>query len=123
MLLNMHIHGVVIAILKCGEIGVFNKLFFVQKYRVTKLMEESYDYRISPQYTQLMVLNLRPGGTPVETEVLVFDLFDLVGNVGGFLGLFLGASLLTLLDEAKELWDKCREKFKKKPNKRVPSQR
>ncbi len=86
-------------------------------------MEESYDYRISPQYTQLMVLNLRPGGTPVETEVLVFDLFDLVGNVGGFLGLFLGASLLTLLDEAKELWDKCREKFKKKPNKRVPSHR
>ena len=55
---------------------------------------------------QSLVLYLAPGALPVETEVRVFDFLDLVGNVGGFLGLLLGASFLSLLDETKALFDK-----------------
>ncbi len=33
-------------------------------------------------------------------EVFVFDFLDMVGNIGGFLGLFLGVSILSIYDLA-----------------------
>ncbi len=54
----------------------------------------------------VLMLTLSAGGISSEKEVLVFDLADLVGNVGGYLGLFLGASLISLLDGTKGLFDK-----------------
>ncbi len=57
-------------------------------------------------------LNLSPGGLFRQREVLVFDALDLIGNVGGFLGLLLGASVLTLLDGGKAAFDRCAVKKK-----------
>jgi hypothetical protein len=37
-----------------------------------------------------------------DSEKLVYDFYDLVGNIGGFLGLLLGWSLLSVYDSAKE---------------------
>ncbi len=37
------------------------------------------------------------------SEALVYDFYDLVGNVGGFLGLFLGVSILSLFDDARRI--------------------
>ncbi len=34
----------------------------------------------------------------VEEDVVLFDGYDLVGNVGGYLGLTLGASILSIYD-------------------------
>ncbi len=45
---------------------------------------------------------LAPGGVLIESEILVYDMYDLIGNVGGFLGLFLGASILSMYDGVKE---------------------
>ena len=36
--------------------------------------------------------------TPVETEIYVYDFNDLIGDVGGILGLLLGASLMSGID-------------------------
>lgn len=36
----------------------------------------------------------------IETEHLAYDIYDLIGDIGGYLGLLLGASLLTI-------WDIC----------------
>ncbi len=44
---------------------------------------------------------LSPGGVMSNNEVLAYDEYDLVGNVGGFLGLFLGFSILSLFDDAR----------------------
>ncbi len=41
---------------------------------------------------------LTTGGVTEHTEVLSYDGYDLVGNMGGFLGLFLGASILSVYD-------------------------
>ncbi len=46
-------------------------------------------------------LFLDPDGITVDSEVLAFDFYDLMGNVGGFLGLFLGASILSMYDALK----------------------
>ncbi len=47
---------------------------------------------------------LKHGGIPFREEVFIFDFLDLVGNVGGFMGLFLGASLLSIMDDATEVF-------------------
>ncbi len=41
---------------------------------------------------------LHPGGLISEREIITYDIDSLVGNVGGFLGLFLGASCLSIFD-------------------------
>ncbi len=45
---------------------------------------------------------LAPGGIVTEKEILVYDGYDLIGNIGGFLGLFLGASILSMYDHLRE---------------------
>ncbi len=47
-----------------------------------------------------LVLYLSPGEIPYVEEVYMYNLLDFVGNVGGFLGLLLGASLISLFDQA-----------------------
>ena len=46
----------------------------------------------------------------VETEVLVYDFYDLIGDIGGFLGLLLGASLMSLVDAVRK---KLKREYKK----------
>ena len=36
--------------------------------------------------------------TPVETEIYIYDFNNLIGDVGGILGLLLGASLMSAID-------------------------
>ncbi len=55
------------------------------------------------RHNQVLTLYLASGRLQTQKEVLVFDLLDLIGNVGGFLGLFLGASIMTMFDEGKML--------------------
>ncbi len=43
-----------------------------------------------------LVLYLTPGEVPSHRDVLAFDWMDLIGIVGGFMGLFLGWSVLSL---------------------------
>ncbi len=38
-----------------------------------------------------MTLHIPSGTLPVEKEVYVFDLLDCTANIGGYLGLLLGA--------------------------------
>jgi hypothetical protein len=45
---------------------------------------------------------LSPNGVTRRMEVLVYDANYLIGNIGGFLGLFLGASLLSIYDSILE---------------------
>ncbi len=47
--------------------------------------------------------NLKSGGIPHKEEVVVFTIIDLIGNVGGFLGLLLGASLLSIYDKGIDI--------------------
>ncbi len=46
---------------------------------------------------------LAPGAIMSNTEVLAYDFYDLVGNIGGFLGLFLGVSILALFDAGRRM--------------------
>ncbi len=65
-------------------------------------------------FFEVVFLFLSSGGVPYEEEVLVFDFFDLIGNIGGFLGLCLGASILSMFDEGKRITDRLLQKFSKK---------
>jgi hypothetical protein len=57
------------------------------------------DVRSAPDdKTYVVHLYLSEGSLQYQEEVLVFDFNDLVGNVGGYLGLLLGTSLLSMLD-------------------------
>lgn len=47
---------------------------------------------------QTVLFALSSGGVTVEEDVVLFDGYDLVGNVGGYLGLTLGASILSIYD-------------------------
>ncbi len=54
---------------------------------------------------------LATGGMTSRKEVLAYDFYDLLGNVGGFLGLFLGVSVLSLFDVGAgrllKVWRTC----------------
>ncbi len=52
-------------------------------------------------------LYLRSGGIPYQEEVRVYNLLDFIGNVGGFLGLLLGASLVSVFDQIVAALKKC----------------
>ncbi len=64
-------------------------------------MDETVPFRFDPYYNLMAIFFLAPGGVLLEREMLVYDFYDLVGNVGGFLGLFLGASILSMYDGVK----------------------
>ncbi len=81
---------------------------------------------------QILYFYLAPGGLLVEEEVLVFDFIDLVkcthlrvgkpftrkhfftklGNIGGNLGLLVGASILSIYDGCKDITGKLIKKKK-----------
>ncbi len=49
---------------------------------------------------------LLPVGVTYQKEVLVFDGLDMVANVGGYLGLLLGWSCLTIFEAASNKFAK-----------------
>ncbi len=66
------------------------------------ILKERRELRFSPHFNLMAHFFVAPGGVLLEKELLVYDLYDLVGNVGGFLGLFLGASILSMYDGVKQ---------------------
>ena len=88
----------------------FNRPFSFQSYSVKHehsrvLSTEELLKRLGPDEAQelipfdtSLVLFLSPESVIHQTEVLAFDFYDLIGNIGGFLGLFLGASILSMWD-------------------------
>ncbi len=65
-------------------------------------MDESTDPLPKDSSTDLILwFYLAPDGVITEKEILVYDLDDLLGNIGGSLGLFLGASILSMYDTLK----------------------
>ncbi len=67
---------------------------FVPKQLVTNASSEEYGF-----FDTCLRLYLSPAGVLHKHEVLIYDMGDLVGDIGGFLGLFLGASIVSLYDE------------------------
>ncbi len=68
----------------------------MQEYSAKLIMEEIEDEKMDPdesqsRFNQVLVFSLSSSGMPSEEEIYVFDIHDLIGNVGGCLGLFLGA--------------------------------
>ena len=47
----------------------------------------------------------------VSNEVLQYDEFNFIADFGGYLGLLLGASLLTIFDETVNIFIVIKEKF------------
>ena len=94
---------------------------FRQKYELIEVVDEVIPLRINEYFNFISLFFLAPGGVLQEKEMLVYDFYDLVisiyfalqvqqswllnlsqvGNVGGFLGLFLGASILSMYDGVK----------------------
>ena len=54
-------------------------------------------------------------------EYLSYDLQDLVGDIGGYLGLFLGWSLMSMCGQAPTWAKYAMEKFRPEKNKRKPN--
>ncbi len=74
----------------------------LQAYTFDKIFEENAYVDSNFSQVQDFMLYLKPGGIPYEEEILMYDMLDLIGNVGGFLGLLLGASILSLMDSGRE---------------------
>ncbi len=75
---------------------LFLNIVFMQEYSAKLIMEEIEDEKMDPdesqsRFNQVLVFSLSSSGMPSEEEIYVFDIHDLIGNVGGCLGLFLGA--------------------------------
>ncbi len=47
--------------------------------------------------TVFVALYLAPSGITMKREVLVFDALEMIGNIGGYLGLLLGWSAMSLV--------------------------
>ncbi len=56
-----------------------------------------------------LVLALKPNGITMKKEVLVFDALDMIGNIGGYLGLLLGWSILSLFNVVQKKISKRKE--------------
>ena len=53
-------------------------------------------------YTHKVLFYASPQGEEVRTETYIYDFYNLIGDIGGVLGLLLGASLLSVYDETKD---------------------
>ena len=60
-----------------------------------------------------LVVNLWNGERKINEEVLVFDMGAFIGDIGGYVGLLLGYSLLSLFDSvhgyAMDIYKLCRK--------------
>ncbi len=63
-------------------------------------MDDSHAQSKNSSFNQILNVYIVSGGTSFSEEVFVFDFLDMVGNIGGFLGLFLGVSILSIYDLA-----------------------
>jgi len=68
----------------------------MSKNRVEKLANKGEPFHL------LFALYLSPNGVIISKETMAYDFQDFIGDVGGFLGLFLGASLLSVYDEVRQ---------------------
>jgi hypothetical protein len=68
-----------------------------------------------------MIVNLWNGEQKILSESLVFDVTSFIGEIGGYVGLLLGYSLLSLFDSmygyANDIYDLCIKKQKKRMTK------
>ena len=79
-----------------------------ERSRVLSMEEDALtDHQLTPHqaakvipFDTSLVLFLSPESIVHQTEVLSYDFYDLIGNIGGFLGLLMGASILSLWDVA-----------------------
>ena len=53
-------------------------------------------------YNQMVAIYLSPQAVITETEILTYDVYNLLGDVGGVLGLLLGYSLLSCFDACRK---------------------
>ena len=63
-------------------------------------MDDSHAQSKNSSFNQILNVYIVSGGMSFSEEVFVFDFLDMVGNIGGFLGLFLGVSILSIYDLA-----------------------
>ncbi len=56
-------------------------------------------------------ITLKSNGVTLKNEALVFDALDMIGNIGGYLGLFLGWSLLSLFGMVQKKFNEPTVKF------------
>ncbi len=47
-------------------------------------------------------IHLSPKATEVRTEIVVYDFYSLIGDIGGVMGLLLGTSFISLYDIVQE---------------------
>ncbi len=75
-----------------------SRIFFLmcfQTYSYKRSMEVSLPVESN---TISLGLYLAPSGVIMKREVLVFDTLEMIGNVGGYLGLLLGWSVMSLVE-------------------------
>ncbi len=73
-------------------------------------MDDTQAQSENSSFNQALNIFIASGGMPYSEEVLVFDFLDMVGNVGGYLGLFLGISILSIFDLATTTVEKISAK-------------
>ncbi len=66
--------------------------------RIWRNVDESEARRHDAELRRSLSLYLGPGAVRHTREQLAYDGYDLVGAIGGFLGLTLGASAMSLYD-------------------------
>ncbi len=71
-------------------------IFYCQIYTYETRVDEIRPKNLEQSGAIYLKIFLKPIGVSVKKETLVFDALDMVGNIGGYLGLLLGWSLLSL---------------------------
>ena len=107
------------SLMNCGpqslytKTGCHNSCSFTTHRLTTSLVNTMEDVSIEVDgYTVRVMVWLTPIPDQVETEIVVYDFYDLIGDIGGFLGLLLGASLLSMYDEARRYFQRKYRKSK-----------
>ncbi len=60
-------------------------------------MDETVPKMAHHNFTMVINLFLSPLGIRDNKEVLVFDVLEMIGNIGGYLGLLLGWSVMSVV--------------------------
>ena len=55
-------------------------------------------------YNHFLHLYLAPEAITTETEILAYDVYNFLGDVGGVMGLMLGYSFLSVYDWCRQYW-------------------
>ena len=85
----------------------------VQKYHLASNIQ----YRESTESTHghnIIFLVYKNGAVSIETQAPFYDINNFIGEVGGSLGFFLGASLISLFDKGRSIFQRILSKMTKK---------